>query len=516
VITQLVEGSQTLSFSQESYGNRRNYLEASANYAQKFGKHNVTAMVLFQESSLNYVGSSATTSNAALPYRNQGLAGRLTYDFDSRYFFEFNIGYNGSENFSPGHRFGVFPAFAGGWLVSEEKFWGGMKNVVDMLKLKTSWGKVGNDNIGGSRRFIYLETVSTGGSYSFGTNAGSQSSVIIGDPGNENVGWEEAKKLDLGVDMSLFNKLKIQFDYFSEHRSGIFLQRSAIPVFVGISTSPWVNIGKMNNKGFDGSADYSQKVGKVNLTAKGTFTFARNRIVDKDEPDWAEIYMNYTGQASGQLMGYVSDGLFKDWEDINSHADQSLYSPQPGDIKYVDLNNDGVIDSKDVKSIGWGSTPEIVYGFGLQAQWKSFDFSVFFQGTAHTSFFYNSSLVTPFTSSNMNHANVLSDVYGNYWTEDNLDAKYPRVTAGSNTNNSQDSDFWLADGRFLRLKNAEIGYSLPKRILNRVGISGARFYLQGQNLFTFSPFKLWDPELASSTTNYPTTRIVSLGLSFGF
>ncbi|MDO5570224.1 MAG: TonB-dependent receptor [Bacteroidales bacterium] len=517
-LTQLVQGSQTLGFGYSSSGNRRNYLEASLNYAHKFGAHSLTGLLLFQQSQTNYVGSSATTSDAALPYRNQGVAGRITYDYDLRYFIEFNAGYNGSENFAPGNRFGFFPAVAAGWLISNESFWEPLSETVDMLKIKGSWGKVGNDKIGGDRRFIYLGTINnSAGSYSFGTNAGGQSGIRIGDEGNPNVGWEQADKLDLGFDVSLFNSLKIQFDYFREKRTGIFLQRKAIPVFAGLSTNPYVNIGEMHNKGIDGSVDFNRKFGEVLVTAKGTFTFARNVIVNMDQPDWAELYMNRTGQAQWQSYGYVSDGLFQSQEDIDSHADQSLFSPKPGDIKYVDLNNDGVIDERDTKPIGWRNVPEIVFGFGASASWKGFDLSLFFQGNDHVQFSKNTSLVRGFSPStgNINQANVLSDLYGNYWTEDNPDAKYPRLTSGTNTNNSQSSDYWLVDGKYIRLKNAELGYALPRKLVNKMKLSGLRFYLQGQNLFCISPFDLWDPDLQTGASSYPTTKVVSIGVSLG-
>lgn len=518
VLQQLVSGSQTLSFAKNSYGNRRTYLEATVSYARQFGKHNLTGLLLFQQSQKNYVGDSAGDSQAALPYRNQGIAGRITYDYDSRYFIEFNAGYNGSENFSPGKRFGFFPAIAAGWLVSEEKFWGRAKDVIDMFKIKGSYGIVGNDQIGGNRRFIYLGTVVSGNSYQFGTNAGSYSSIKLGDVANPDVGWEEARKLDVGLDISFFNALKLQLDYFKEERSGIFLQRKSIPVFAGISTKPYVNVGEMENQGFDAQLEFHKRFGDWELSAKGTFTYARNTIINQDQPDWAELYMNYTGQSQWQKMGYISDGLFKDWDDVRSHADQSLFSPQPGDIKYVDLNNDGVITSEDVKPIGWRDVPEIIYGFGVSARWKGFDLSVFFQGNAHVNFSINTSLVRAFDPStgNINQANVLSDIYGNYWTPENLDAKYPRLTSTTNTNNSQSSDFWMVNGRYIRLKNAEIGYTLPKGTLSRLGVKGLRIYAQGQNLLCFSPFKLWDPDLQTGASAYPTTRVVSLGLSVGF
>lgn len=518
-LTQFTTGSQTLGYGRASYGNRRIYLEGSLNYANSFGKHNVSALLLHQQSSLNYVGDNATNSQASLPYRNIGVAGRLTYDYDYRYFLELNAGYNGSENFAPGKRFGFFPALSAGWLVSEEAWWGEkLKDVVDMFKIRGSWGKVGNDDIGGSRRFIYLGTITGGRSANFGTGYKSYGGIKLGEVANPLVGWEEAEKINLGVDVSLFNKLKIQADIFKENRTGIFVNRNSIPYASGISVTPTVNLGKMNNSGLDMSMDYNQRVGDVQLTAKGTFTYARNVIVDQDEAPWTEPYLNRTGQSNWQKYGYVSDGLFQDWDDINSHTDQSVFSPQPGDIKYVDLNNDGVISELDQKAIGWRDIPEIIYGLGATAEWKGFDFSFFFQGVDHISFSINNSLVRGFSSWNDNivNANVLQDVYGNYWTENRKDAKYPRLTMGTSQNNEQGSDYWMKDGSYIRLKNVEFGYTLPKKWTLHAGVKGVRIYAQAHNLLTFSSFKLWDPDLRYGAANYPTTRVISLGISTSF
>ena len=517
-LTELVQGSQTLSFSHSNTGWRSLYLEASLNYARSFGNHSLTGLLLYQQSQKNYIGSSATSSNAALPYRHQGVAFRATYNYDSRYFAEFNAGYNGSENFSPGHRFGFFPSVAGGWLVSNEKFWtGGIADAISLLKIKGSYGIVGNDQIGGNRRFIYLETINSGSSWNFGETVTSYPSYRRGEWANDNVGWEKSRKLDVGVEMTFFDKLKLQVDWFREKRSGIFLQRSSIPEYVGITTKPYVNMGKMRNSGWDGSLQYDQKIGQVNFSAMGNFTFARNVIEDQDQPDYIEKYMNRTGQARWQTFGYVSDGLFRDEEDIATSPDQSaLGEVFPGDIKYKDLNNDGVIDSKDVKAIGYTSVPEIVYGFGVSAQWKGFDVSVFFQGNAHVNFSINSSMVRGFTEPKMAANNVFSDIYGNYWTEDNTDAKYPRLTTTEATNNNQSSDFWLVNGRYIRLKNAEFGYTFPKRLIQKMNLSQLRVFVSGTNLFTLSPFKLWDPDLQTGASNYPHNRIANIGINIGF
>lgn len=516
-MTQLVEGSQTLNYTYGNAGWRAWYLEANLNYIRSFGKHNVGGLLLYQQSQKNYIGGDATNSQAALPYRHQGLAFRATYNYDSRYFIEFNAGYNGSENFSPGHRFGFFPSVAAGWMVSNERFWTPLSYVMSQLKLKGSYGLVGNDQIGGNRRFIYLETITNGSSYSFGESVHSESSYRMGEWANPNVGWEEARKLDVGAEISFFDKLHFQVDYFHEMRSGIFLQRNSIPVFVGITTDPYVNIGKMRNSGWDASVKYDQKIGEVTLSAMGNFTFARNVILEQDEPDRTEPYMSRTGQARYQQFGYVSDGLFQSYEDIASSPDQSFFGDiEPGDIKYKDLNLDGVIDDKDQKAIGYTDIPEIVYGFGLSAMWKGFDISVFFQGISHVNFSINSTMVRGFTNSKPAESNVFADVYGNYWTKDNPDAKYPRLTTTDNANNGQSSDFWMVDGSYIRLKNAEIGYTLPRKVIQKMKLTNLRFYLSGTNILTFSPFKLWDPDLQTGAAYYPNNMVVNLGINLSF
>ena len=510
-------GEENLTYKQTNKGYRSVYFEAVANWARTFGKHDLSAMFLFQQSQKNYVGESANNSEKALPYRHQGIAGRITYNYDNRYFVEGNFGYNGSENFSPNHRFGFFPSIAVGYVVSNEKFFEPIRDVVSMVKLKASYGLVGNDQIGGDRRFIYNETVIGGGKYYFGTTPSQYTSVRLGEFPNPNVGWEKAKKLNLGADLSFFNQLNISVDYFKENREGIFLQRKSIPMYVGLSTKPWVNIGKMRNSGIDASLEYHQPLGKdLHLTVRGNFTYARNRIMDQDEPDYAYTYMNHSGQMQWQKFGLVAAGLFQDQEDIDSWAKQSFGEVKPGDIKYLDLNGDGIVDNYDTKPIGYSDIPEIVYGFGFSLQWKAFDLSAFFQGVAHVSFSTLTDQTQAFVGRNLKESSVFADLYGNTWTPENPGAKYPRMTTGAIDNNNQLSTFWMANGRYLRLKNLELGYTLPKRIANKIAMQSLRVYLSGVNLFTFSPFKLWDPDLQTGATNYPNNRIINLGLTIGF
>jgi len=520
ILQQTVVGTDNLTYAESHSGYRSVYLEASVNWARSFGKHDLSALFLYQQSQRNDVGIDKSEPELALPYRHQGIAGRITYSYDNRYFIEGNFGYNGSENFSPGKRFGFFPSVAAGYVISNEKFFEPVRGVIDLLKIKASYGIVGNDKIGTGdnvRRFIYNGTVNSGSSYYFGTRPHSSSSIQMGDWPNPNVGWEEAHKLNVGIDLSLFSKLKISADYFKEKREGIFLQRQSIPVYVGLSTQPWVNIGKMRNSGVDASLEYHQTIGQdLHLTVRGNFTYARNMIVDQDQPDYKYLYMNRTGQARYQTFGLVAAGLFRDQADIDAWPKQSFGDVEPGDIKYLDLNGDGVVDSYDVKPIGYTSIPEIVYGFGFSLQWKAFDFSAFFQGVGHVSFSTLTDQTLGFNARNSREANLFSDVYDNYWTPERLDAKYPRLYIGTNNNNNQTSTFWMANGRYMRLKNLEIGYTLPKRISQKMAMQNMRVYLSGVNLFTFSPFKLWDPDLQTGATNYPNNRIINIGLTIGF
>ena len=514
--TETVVGQESLSLGKSSNSRRTTYLEASINYARTFGRHSVGALFLYQHSQKNYINTSESDPDKFLPYRNQGIAGRVTYDYDNRYFVEANFGYNGSENFSPGNRFGFFPSVAAGWAISEEPFFESAKNVVDLLKIKASYGLVGNDQIGGDRRFIYLETIEDGYTYYFGSANTLYEGIRLGDYPNPNVGWETVRKFNVGLDFSLFGKLKIQADYFNDYRSGIFLQATSIPEIAGLTNKPYINVGKMHNEGFDASIEYHQKFGQVDITARANFTYAHNTILDNDQPDWEYLYQNRVGQSNWQTFGLVADGLFQSQEEIDAWPKQQFGEVKPGDIRYIDINGDGVVNDYDMKPIGFPNVPEISYGFGASVRYKGFDVSLFFQGVDNVNFFINNTYTQPFSATKSRHSNVFADLYGNYWTEDNRDAKYPRLTIGQSANNSQTSTYWMVDGRYIRLKNAEIGYTLPKRIMQRAHIDRLRIYLSGMNLLTFSPFKLWDPDLQTGAANYPNNRIYNIGVTLVF
>ncbi|MBO5251938.1 MAG: TonB-dependent receptor [Bacteroidaceae bacterium] len=524
-------GSTDLSFGIGRAGTMTTYLEASLNYSRLFNeKHRLGALFLYNHKI--HVNTQASSGDASLPYKNQGLAGRLTYAFKDTYFAEVNVGYNGSENFARGHRFGFFPAAAVGWMVSNEKWFEPISNTIDMLKLKASYGIVGNDDIGGQRRWVYESTINSGGSWYYGDNGGQGGGGIrVGEVENLSASWEEAKKFNAGIEFSLFRKAKVQVDYFREERTGIFLQRAGLPAIVGISTIPYVNIGETLNQGIDANIEYVHQLGDVLLTARGNFTYNRNKLINNDEPDWEYKYQNRVGKPFGsggslQPFGLVALGLFESQEEIDNSPVQNFGEYRVGDIKYKDVNGDGIVNSQDQVAIGYTNLPEITYGFGLTAQWKNWDINVFFQGVGNTSFFMNGfSITAPFGSNNMELAAINEDVYKKVWMstntpEQNAKAVYPRLSKGGgagSTNNSQTSTWWLRDGSFMRLKNFELGYTLPKSVLNKTFVKSLRFYLSGNNLLTFSDFKLWDPEKGGGEgSGYPLNRVMTIGFNANF
>lgn len=520
IFNQLNEGSNTLGYAQSAGGSRTTYFEASISYDNLFGKHRVGGLVLYNSKIRNVLMSGSQIGS--LPYKNQGIAARLTYSFDDRYFIEGNLGYNGSENFAPGHRFGFFPAGAIGWILSNEPFMESTNDWLSLLKFKASYGIVGNDQIGGGRRFIYNETIVTNRpGYDFGeTPRGFHNGYgyAVGELPNPAVGWEEAVKLNLGVELTLFNKLTINADYFAEDRTGIFMQRRSIPDLAGITTQPWVNIGKMKNKGVDASLEFRENAGEVYFTARANFTYAHNEVVDRDEPTPLYPYLSEIGKPWGQQFGLVADGLFQNQEEINSSPAQ-FGTLAPGDIKYRDVNGDGKVDQNDRVAIGYSTTPEIIYGFGGTVQWRFLDFGFFFQGASNVTRIIGGETLRPFSGSNLSRAAFFDDVYEGYWSpnRDNTNARYPRLTDGPNNNNSQNSTWWLRDMSFLRLKSVELGFNLPKPWLNKMGLSNFRIYVSGVNLVTFSDFKLWDPEMDKGQGDgYPPSAIYNIGLKITY
>ncbi len=540
ILQRIYEGSNVLSYKQETSGNKKTYLEASLNYDRTFNDdHRVSALFLFnQQSKLLYPKG---TLEDAIPYRMMGIAGRATYSWKDRYFAEFNIGYNGAENFSPKHRFGIFPAFGVGWVVSNEKFWQPLSKAVSFLKIRYTDGKVGNSEVS-DRRFMYLDQMKENGDYGykFGPNGTKWSGYETVNMAVDLI-WEESRKQDLGIDLKLFNDdLSIVFDLFKERRENILLKREhSIPSFLGYNTSaPYGNIGIIENKGFDGTIEYNKRINKDWVIAlRGNVTFNKDKWIQGELPEQKYEWMNQYGHNINGVKGYVAEGLFTQaeiddmarWESL-SDANKAI-TPKPfasqfgtvkaGDIKYKDLNNDGQIDAYDQTYISRGDVPTTVYGFGFTVGWKDLSVGMMFQGVAGAERVLNGSSVNPFNGGG-GSGNLYSNI-GDRWTEENPDqnAFYPRLSYGSETtsniNNFQKSTWWVRNMNFLRLKTLQISYNLPKPWVNKVHLKNAAVYVMGTNLFTLSRFKLWDPELNTDNgASYPNTTSYSVGINFTF
>ena len=497
-------------------GYRELAFQAKIDYARTFGKHDVGATIVYMQKERN-MNISDEQEYAALPYRQQGLAGRVTYGFDKRYLFEANFGYNGSENFAAGKRFGFFPSVAVGWVISNEPFWKGIKEQVNLFKLRASYGLVGNDVISKdyADRFPYLTTVDMGQGYDvyIGNNFERKYGPILSVYGNPNATWEESRKLDIGVEIGLFDSLNIIFDWFKEKRSGIFMQRTSLPSTFGMSgITPWANIGKVDNSGVDISVDYNKAFSKdLILSLRGTFTYAHNEIVEMDEPKYKWAYQYKAGHPINSIQCLIAEGLFRDEEEIASSPSQDIYATtypiRPGDVKYRDLNDDKIIDDNDMCWTGNPTVPEIIYGFGFSLKYKGFDCSAFFQGQGKVSILmYN---YHPFATAATPGSGLMQWIADEHWSEDdpNPKALYPRLSPLWNNNNTKASTLYVRNGKMLRLKTAEIGYTYKTM----------RVYVSGTNLLTFAPFKYWDPEKGSGNgLGYPLQRTYNLGFQFNF
>ncbi len=502
------------------WGNKATYLEGNLNYSQNFGKHHVEGLFLYNQRDYQ--------NGDVVPFRRMGIAGRASYTFDNRYIAEFNFGYNGSENFAKGQRFGFFPSFAVGYLLSEEAFMESYKRTFSKIKFRGSWGTVGNDQLAG-RRFAYITTIDEDGSYKWGVNNDyNRSRRFEGDFGIPNLTWETVEKVNIGTEIGLWHALDFQIDWFMEHRKDIFMQRKNIPTAAGFIKTPWANFGKVDNKGIDLSLDFHKQLNDDwFLGARGTFTYARNKIIEQDEaPGIIGTNRSSTGLPVAQLFGLIAERLFTedDFEDVAKGTLKEGITPQtftsklrPGDIKYKDVDGDGSITTMDVAPIGGTYDPQVVYGFGANASYKNFDLNIFFQGNGNTWRFIGSSNFIPGSNTGA-MGNILTN-YNDRWTANNPDQDvfYPRLTYGPNENNSQNSTWWLRNMSMLRMKDIEAGYRFPKRWIGKAGLSSLRLYVKGTNLLTFSDFKLWDPEVDTSNgAKYPIMKSLSLGIDVNF
>ena len=460
---------------------------------------------------------TADQLQASLPQRNISTAGRLAYGYDSRYFIELNFGYNGSERFAQKNRFGFFPSIGVGWMVSNENFMSGAKDVLSTLKLKATHGKVGNDQIGSAYdRFFYLSQINMEGSgFWFGTDRGYRSGIEIIRYANDLITWEIATKTNLGVELGLFNDLTVLADVFTETRENILQDRAYIPGAMGLRQIPQANVGVAEGKGFEAELKYQKNFNKdFWAVVNGNFTYAIGNYKKLEEPDYSDIpWRSHVGQRINQPMGYIAEHLFIDEEEVNNSPQQYFGKYGAGDIKYKDINDDGVINSNDMVPIGYPTVPEIIYGTGFSVGYKAFDLSCFFQGSARSSFFINPAAITPFI--NEGQRGLLQYIADDHWSEENRNIKafWPRLSEFQVHNNNVNSTYWLRNGAFVRLKSAELGYTLPVKWTKSFYVNMFRVYVSGTNLFHWSKFKMWDPEMAGNGLGYPVQRVLNVGVN---
>lgn len=506
------------------------YFEAALQYNTKIKElHSLSGMLVatLRENKNN----TYNTLQLSLPQRNLGLAGRVTYSFDNRYFVEGNFGYNGSERFAKNERWGFFPSAGVGWVVTNEAFLEPYKKVLSKLKLKATYGLVGNDEIGSKEdRFYYLSNLnmSDGGKgISFGDAFGyNRPGISISRYEDPYITWEVSRKSNFGLELNLLNSLEIQVDYFREHRSKILQERADIPTTMGLQATPKANIGEAKGSGIEFSLDYNKSFTKdLWLVARGNFTFASSKYEVYEEPDYSSTpWRSHVGQKISQKWGYIAERLFLDDEEVKNSPTQTFGEYGAGDLKYKDINKDGRIDEKDRVPIGFPTTPEIIYGFGVTFGYKNFDFNCFFQGSARSAFWIQPNEIAPFVAggsnitSRTNNRALMQSIADSHWSEDNRDvyAFWPRLSASAINNNNQESTWWMRDGSFLRLKTAEVGYTLPERISRSFYANNTRVYISGSNLFQIRTFKLWDPEQAGRAFNYPLQRVFNIGINVEF
>lgn len=495
------------------------YLEASLRYDRTFGNHKVGGLLLYNMTKKYYPQYYTDIANGYL-----GLVGRATYSYKDRYLFDFNIGYNGSENFAPGKRYGVFPAFSLGWVVSEEKFIKDHAKFIDFLKLRSSYGIVGNDILQ-NYRFLYLPDSysASSGNYNFGVDTSSSypgaAEQLLGNP---NLTWEKSTKQNYGIDLKVLDqRLSVSADLFFEKRKDILIKQNTVPGHVAANL-PVVNLGKVDNHGYEMSLEWNDMINKdFRYWGKFNMSFSRNKIIFKDEVPQNEDYMYATGRSTGLNYGYVFDRFFEAG-DFNEDGSLKTDIPIPvgsnfkaGDLMYKDLNNDGKINGDDQTYFGYGENPEYIFGLNGGFEWKGFDFSMTWTAATNVSRRLEEDFTRPFNTGNAPIMQWMLDEC--YTPEKGQSAKFPRFTEQNRAYNSQLSSFWVRDASYIRLKNAEIGYTPSIKVLKKVGIQKVRFFVNGYNLLTFDHLGFIDPESKISNNNkYPNTRIYNFGLNINF
>ena len=541
-VATLVDGQEVLRkenitwptpYSEAKWGSRNWYTEASFNYNRRFGQHNIGALLLYNQSKTYYPWDSDGSLYQSIPKGYVGLVGRITYDYATKYMLDFNIGRNGSENFAPGKRYGTFPSISVGWIPSSENFWEPLKNVITYLKLRGSWGMVGNDNTNGAR-FLYLPgqwQFYTGATTvnpqnrgaNFGTSGSWLQAVKELTAGNPNVTWETATKINVGVDARFFNRLSAYVDFFWEDRKDILVSNASVLSAVTSLPSSYVNQGRVKNHGFEVTLNWEDRIGNVHYSISPNVSFARNQVIEMLEVPPMYDYLSRTGQPVGQPFAY---DLFEFYQPGTEERYMEAYGkPMPdqgvalkyGDCVYVDLNDDGVIDANDQKATGYTSNPELTFSLNTAIHWKGLDVSVLWTGADHVSRTLNGYFRDQFGSTNTSA--LTQWVADNSWTTDNPDAILPRISFTNRVHNNHDSQAWMINSRYIRLKNVEVGYTFNKPKFMPF-FNYIRIFASGQNLLTFSTFDGNDPEAPGSGLDfgvrYPMTRVVNMGVQVNF
>lgn len=517
--------------------NRSSTFEAHLMYARTFGKHEFTGLVLYTQfawytedfnagrTQYNadaidqlFAGPTLNPTNggSAAEGGREGYVGRITYGFDSKYLFEANFGYNGSENFPSERRFGFFPSAAIGWVISEENFFDDIE-FVQFLKIRASYGEVGNDQIGG-RRFLYKQPFYYGRGYVLGGNSPVPvQSIYDGGLPNTDVTWERAKKTNIGLETKLLNNMiDFKADVFFERRDDILATRNeSVPQTFGADL-PVENIASVNNKGFELELSHRRTIGSFTYSIGGNFTFAKNEIVYIDESENVPTWQRRTGRPMGQFFGYVSDGLYLTQEQLDNNPKFDWVEPRLGDIMYKDIDGNGIITPDDQTAIGYSRLPQIMYGINVGASYRNFDFNALIQGAGRSNVYFSDEAAWEF----LYGANPLETIKGR-WTADgsNPEPTYPRLSLYRNEYKKEASTYWLKDASYWRLKNVQLGYTMPKSLLTKLGVNieTFRIYVSATNLFTRAKFKQWDPEAPNGAgAYYPQMKIASVGLNITF
>ncbi|MDR0506044.1 MAG: TonB-dependent receptor [Dysgonamonadaceae bacterium] len=506
------------------------WLEMAGVYEKNINVHAVSATMMgyVRQKTL----SGATTLERSLPQRNISFSGRATYGYDNRYLGEFNFGYNASERFNSKHRWGFFPSFGIAWNMAEERFMENAKKYIDKIKIRASYGIVGNDNLtdwinyNGDRYFFLNQmSISQSNSIYFGTeNTKGYKQVNVTRYGNNDITWELSYKSNLAVELGLFNSLNIEFDVYHDKRTNILMTRTDLPKTMGLMADVRANIGEMESQGFETTVDYNKNINKdLWISIRGTLTYSTNKTTKYEEPEYPENmkYLSHIGDNWNVPRGLIAERLFTDEYEVENSPEQ-FGNYMAGDIKYRDVNGDGKITEEDYVPLGYPTVPEVVYGFGFSTGYKDFDLSAFFSGQSRVSMTVGAAYITPFVpkSSNMGgqETGLLKVIADDHWSEDNRNpyAFFPRLSTYTVENNTRPSSWWIRDGSFIRLKTVELGYEPKGKWVKRHGLTGFRIYVNGMNLLTFSKFNLWDVEMKGNGLGYPLQRVFNVGVQLSF